>query len=136
MPGVLDTLAQSVIPQVFAALRNAGLNDSCTIKAEALTVGTGGDRVTGSTDAYTSVPCSYEPLKGARIGSGDKLLSINAYTVTIPTHTAAGTRINLDPSAHKIVTNARGNEPAKTFRIVSVGDESGVVYSVIAEREN
>jgi hypothetical protein len=48
----------------------------------------------------------------------------------------SGSRINLDPKAHRLVVAARGNEPAKTFRIISIGDDQGVVFEVICEREN
>lgn len=128
-----NTLGQSVIPQVMAL----GMPDLCTITAETVTSGSGGGQVkTGTTNAYTSVPCKYVPKTGSRFTSADKLVSVNVYVVHLPTHTAAGTRINLDPKTHKIIVTARGNEPAKTFRIVSIADKQGVVFEVTAEREN
>jgi hypothetical protein len=113
------------------------LPDTCTIQAIApVSDGAGGFTQGTPTSAYTSVPCAYEPLSGSRFDINGKLLSTNAYKVTLPTHTSAGTRINLDPTIHRVVTATRGNEPAKTFRIMSIADDSGVVFEVLCEREN
>lgn len=137
MAGVLNDLGQTILPNVFSSLNSAGLVDTMTIKAEsASSQGTGGGRIKGTaTDAYTSVPVSYEPTQaGKRITSGDKPISSQQYTLTMPTH-QSGSRINLDPKIHRLIVNSRGNEPAKTFRIIAVGDISGVVFEVICERE-
>jgi hypothetical protein len=123
------------MPKVLAAV----LPDTCTITAETTSAGSGGGRIkTATSNAYTSVPCAYEPIQkfGWQKDQGDKIVSTQIYKVTMPTHTAAGTRINLDPKTHRIVVAARGTEPAKTFRIQNVGDDMGVVYVVIAAREN
>lgn len=139
MAGVLNDLGSAVLPQVFSSLKTAGLVDTMTIKAESATsTDSGGGRVKGTaSDAYTLVPVSYEPLRntrGARFQAGDKAVSTQQYLITLPTH-HGGSRINLDPKIHRFVTNTRGNEPAKTFRIISVGDVSGVVFEVICQRE-
>lgn len=110
-----------------------------TIKAEsASTTGTGGGRIKGTaSNAYTQVPVSYEPVKntkGARVEAGTKSVSNQQYILTLPTH-HNGSRINLDPKIHRLVVDARGNEPAKTFRIISVGDVKGVVFEVVCQRE-
>jgi hypothetical protein len=124
------------MPRVLAKV----LPDLCTIQAlNPVSDGAGGFTQGTPTNAYTSVPCAYEPLSGARFDNNGKLLSINAYKVTLPTHynnAGTQTRINLDPTVHRIVTATRGNEPAKTFRIVSIADDAGVVFEVLTEREN
>jgi hypothetical protein len=135
LASVFNQLGQDVIPTVLAA----AFPDTCTITAETTSAGTGGGRIkSGTTVAYADVPCAYEPIQkfGWQKDQGDKIVSTQIYMVTIPTHTAAGTRISLDPKTHRIVVAARGNEPAKTFRIQNVGDQMGVVFEIIAAREN
>lgn len=134
LAALANTLGQTVMPNVCAAV----MTDTMTIKAESASSIVDGARVKGTTTDYkTSVPCCYEPVrtrKSAREGAGEKSISQQQYLVTIPTH-KSGSRINLDPKTHRFVVDARGNEPAKTFRIISVGDISGVVYEVVCTRE-
>ena len=136
LTSVFNTLGQRIIPQVASAV----FPDTLSITAET-PVSDGGGGFSSSTTAtdYSSIPCAYEPLSGTRADANGKLLSTEAFTVTIPTHyNLAGTmtRINLNPTTHKLVVASRGNEPAKTFRIVSIADEMGVVFEVLAEKEN
>lgn len=133
LASVFNELGQTIMPTVFAEV----MPDTCTITAETTSAGTGGGRIkSGTTNAYTSIPCSYEPKQGAKFDSADKLISVNLYTLTLPTHTSGGSRIALNATTHKIVVAARGNESAKTFRIISIGDVSGVVMEVMCEKEN
>lgn len=130
---IFNELGQTIMPSVLATV----LPDLCTIQAlNPSSDGAGGYTYGAPTNAYTSVPCAYEPLSGARFDVNGKLLSTNAYRVTLPTHSSAGTRINLDPTVHQILVAARGNEPAKTFRISAIADDLGVVFEVLTEREN
>ena len=138
MAGLLNDLGQTILPSVFSSLNAAGIVDTMTIKAEtAVTIGSGGERIKGTaSNAYTSVPVSYEPAQSSntRITSGDKAVSTQQYILTFPTH-QSGSRINIDPKSHRLVVNARGNEPAKTFRISAIKDVSGVVFEAVCERE-
>lgn len=109
-----------------------------TITTEsAATIGTGGERIKGTAaDLYEDVPVSYEPTsQGKRLASGDKNVSTMQYTLTFPAYTKDGNRIELDPKMQRLVVDAREDEPAKTFRMIGVGDISGVVFEVICERE-
>lgn len=134
---VFNMLGQTVMPIVGAA----AFPDTMTIKSEsASTIGTGGERIKGTTtDAYTAVPVAYEPTQiEKRVSAGDRPISSLQYTLTLPTHyTDEGTvkRINLDPKLHRLIVNARGNEPAKTFRILAIRDISGVVFEAVCEKE-
>lgn len=129
---VFNTLGQTVIPQIGAAV----FPDTLTVQGETAVSDSGGGYYLSATGSvHTAVPCVYEPLSGSRVDSAGKLVSIEAYTVTMPTH-HGGSRINLDPKVHRLVVAARGNEPVKTFRIVSIGDDMGVVFEVVCEREN
>jgi hypothetical protein len=136
LAAVFNTLGQDVMPLVAAAV----FPDLLSITAETLVSDSGGGYSSSSTStAYSSIPCAYEPLSGNRFDSAGKLVSTQAYKVTIPTHydvAGTATRINLNPATHKLVVAARGNEPAKTFRIVAAPDEMGVIYEVLAEKEN
>ena len=133
---IFNQLGQSVMPQALAF----ALPDTMTIKAvNQVTDGAGGYTQGTPTDAYTAIPCAYEPKGGARFNSADQLMSVNLYTVTLPTHyNNAGTmtRINLNPTIHRFVVNVRGNEPTKTFRIISVADDLGAIFEATCEREN
>lgn len=121
-----------VFSQIFA--------DTCTIVSVAPTSdGAGGYTQGTPTNSYTNIPVEYKPAGGAKYDTNGKLISIKAYTVTIPTHydnAGTPTRINIDPTIHRIVTNTRGNELAKTFRIMSVGDEIGIEFVLTCEKEN
>ena len=137
MQQVVNLLGQTVVPMIGAA----AFPDTMTITAETTTQGTGGGQVkSGTTNAYTSVPVAYKPLSAyKRAAYADRLVSSEGYELTVPTHTSTGTRINLDPKTHKLVVNARtspGDEPQKTFRIIAVGDDSGVVFEVVCDKEN
>jgi hypothetical protein len=124
------------MPQVALAT----FPDLLTVTAETPVSDSGGGFSSSSTtNAYTNIPCAYEPLSGSSFDTNGKLLSVNAYKVTVPTHyNNAGTmtRINLNPATHRLVVTARGNEPVKVFRIVSIADDMGVVFEVTCEKEN
>ena len=131
LAAVFNTLGQTVVPSIAAAV----FPDTLNVQGETLTSDSGGGYyVSANANANTSIPCAYEPLSGQRFDSAGKLLSTELYKVTMPTHTSAGARINLSPT-HRLIVTARGNEPQKTFRIVSIGDEQGVVFEVVCERE-
>lgn len=134
LASVLDTLGQTVMPKVGAAV----FPDTLTVTGETLSVDSGGARYkSAAASVYTGVPCAYEPIKTERrTEQGGRVVSVQQYLVTMPTHTSAGTRINLDPKTHRLAVDARGNEPAKTFRITAVRDQSGVVFESVCEREN
>jgi hypothetical protein len=136
MAGVLNDLGQTIIPGVFAALNNAGLTDTMTVYGESLTSDSGGGFRKTQTTVYSSVPVTYKPnTNNARNVQGERQLSVNEYIVTFPTNSSAGSRYTVTPS-HRLVVAARGNEPAKTFRIISIADKGGMVYEAICVKEN
>lgn len=113
--------------------------DTMTITAANESQGADGGIVAGSvTNAYTNVPCSYQPRKTSkgRRTVGESLLSMGDYTVELATHTSAGTKIALDPKVHRFVVNARDLQPVKSFRIESVGDDEGLSYICYCTKEN
>lgn len=134
LAAVFDTLGQTVLPQVAAAV----FPDLMNITGETRSAGTGGGQIKSAvTESYWDVPVTYEPMQiENRLTSADKLLSTQQYMVTFPTHEPSGVRIDIDPKQHKLVVLERGNEPEKTFRIVSIRDQSGVVFEAICTKEN
>lgn len=135
MAGLLNELGQTVLPSVFSSLNAAGIVDTMTIKAEsAASTGSGGERIKGTaTNAYTNVPVAIEPEdQTMRTVAGDKPTPTGRYTLTFPTHydnAGTPTRINVDPKIHRFVINTRGNEPAKTFRMIGQPrNDGGVVF--------
>lgn len=134
LAGVFDKLGQTVMPTIAASV----FPDTMTIKGETTVVGSGGGIIkSAASDIYEDVPCTYEPTQVEnRLTSGDKLISIQQYLVTFPTHDAQQFRLDIDPKAHLLVVNERGSEPEKTFRIVALRDISGVVFEALCNKEN
>lgn len=131
---IFNTLGQTLMPNALAVV----LPDTLTVKSETRSTSSGGGQIkSGATNAVTGVPCMYEPIQkfGWKKDQADKINSSQMYLVTIPTH-KSGTRINLDPKSHYFVVDARGSEPAKTFKIISIGDLHGVYFEVVCSREN
>lgn len=104
---------------------------------ETYTQDSGGGQIATTDTAYEEVPVTYEPLRNERqrFRAGDQLTSVSEYLLTFPTH-HQGERINIDPKKHRLKVLERGNEPEKTFRIISVRDQSGVVFEAIADIES
>lgn len=137
MAGVLNDLGQTILPDVFAALNAAGLVDTMTVYSETNTSDSGGGFRKTQTTAYSNVPVSYKPNQNNyRAEQGGRVISVNEYILTFPTHDANASRINVDPKSHRLAVNARGNEPAKTFRIISLTDKGGVIFEAICTKEN
>ncbi len=135
LASVFNTLGQTVIPDIASKV----FPDTMTIKAEGnATTGTGGGRIKGTaTDYLTGVPVAYEATGSndkSQMLAGDKAISTQQYILTFATH-KSGSRINLDPKVHRLVVDARGNEPAKAFRIITIKDSMGVVFEAVCERE-
>lgn len=132
---IYNELGQDIFPDVWPVVAP----DTMTIVAETITKDSQGRAIKSATaNAYTSIPVTYETLPfafGDRRVQGERSVSVQEYILTFPTHTAAGSRINLDPEKHRLIVDARGNEPAKTFRISSINDNTGAIYEVLCERE-
>ena len=114
---------------------------TCTIKARTPTISTSGEPLyAAATDAYTSVPCLYEPIAkfGWKKDQAEKITATQKFNVFLPTrYQLAGvwTRINLDPDTHYIVTDAIGLAPSVTFSIDSVGRHLDVQFELVATVE-
>ena len=120
-----------------SALANA-FPDTLTVVTEGTAAGTAGVKVNAaSSNTYTGVPCIYEQIEkfAWRKDQADKNLSTQKYKVTIPTH-HNGSRMTLTPTNQSLLVAARGDEPAFTLRMDSVATDMGVVFVVIASKEN
>lgn len=133
LASIFDTLGQTVIPDIAAKV----FPDTMDVMAAAPTSDNAGGTVKGTPAAvYASVPVAVEhapKISDDRTDKAGKLYSISHYWLTFPTH-QGGSRINLD-ATHRLKVLARGNEPARTFRIVRIGNEQGVNYSALCIEE-
>lgn len=141
MSNVFDKLGRTVLPKVFSKLNGVGLSDVMDVKGETVTAGTGGGRIkSAQTTVYSSIPVIFEPKNnGYRNVIGEQSVSNQDYTLKFPTHSSAGTRYAIDPKVHRLVVTARtapADEPAKTFRIISIRDLQGNLYEADCVREN
>ncbi len=132
LASVFNKLGQTTIPKIGQKV----FPDTMTIVARTVNQDSGGDQTTSDSNAYTGIPCTYEPTKKqVSKDAGGKLVSEKDYIMTLPVY-HNGSRINLDPKVHFFTVDARGMEPAKTFIDILPGDDSGVVYEVTCTREN
>jgi hypothetical protein len=140
MATVLNTLGQDIIPDIFSKLQGVGLVDTMTIKRESASTDSAGGQIKGTvSNAYTSVPVDVKPkMSGSRFIQTDTPRSMLEYELTFPTHDTSSTpaRISIDVTTDRLVVDARGNEPARTFRILSIANEHGVDFVAICEKED
>ena len=129
----LSAIAQTEIP----ALAD-DFPDTLSIVQDTSTPGPGGGQIkTGTSNYKTGVPCIYEPAKdGTVFINADKMGSLQPYKITLPIYWPANNRISVDPQTHTLVIDARGSEPQKVFRIDSVKDIVGVLFEVLAGKED
>lgn len=134
---VTDYLATRGVPQIAKSL----FPDILTIVKETVTQNAGGDFVkSGETVSYGDIPCRARPMERHeyRDQYADKLLSVEGYIVTLPKYKVVdGTpsRINIDPTIHRLKVNARGEEPEKVFRIIAIRAYEAN-FEVVCGKEN
>jgi hypothetical protein len=131
---IANYFAQTAAPQ----MTKAAFPDRLTIRDASFSAGPGGGRIKAQTpDQLADIPAKYSPLsrhEGRDTVSG-QMTSFEHYVVAFATH-KDGQRIDLDQTKHRLIIQARGNEPEKTFRIISVRDQSGIMFEVVCEKEN
>lgn len=137
MSGVLNNLAERVIPNVMAKLQQKGLTELCNISRTTQTADANGVLSDSWADTnLIAVPCSPPEAKG--YSRKDELTgswtSYQGYSLTLPTN-QAGVLIDIQPK-DRIVVEARGNQPEKTFKVISVKNDSGVVLEILCNLEN
>jgi hypothetical protein len=132
---VFDTLGQTVMPQVAAAV----FADTADVFRDILTSDGAGGQIASDNDnnrIYYDVPISYKPRNSRiqKFDAGDQITSLAEYQVMMPTHHQAA-KITLYVN-DRIVCHERGNEAEKLFRIRSVKNSSGVIYDLACDLEN
>lgn len=134
LAAVFDKLGQSIIPTIASKV----FPDLLDVVEQSTTSDGAGGRIKATEIIYPSIPCAYEPnsRNEYRTTRGDRMASVQEYLVTFPTHDDVQDRLNIDPAIHRLSVQARGNEPAKTFRIIALRDDAGVVFEAICERQN
>jgi hypothetical protein len=133
---LLDELGQDILPEIFSALESEGIVGTMSIVSDTLTTdGAGGLKRTAGTTDYTDVPVTYKARVTFRndIDASQQRI-LRGYELTFPVY-HAGERITLDIDSQVFTIAARGLEPAKTFRPISVDDGQGVRYKVFCEKE-
>lgn len=142
MANVFNTLGQNVMPKVFGKLKQAGLTDLMDVQGETTSVGSGGGRIKSEkTTVYCKIPVTFKTKgsEGYKVIESDQMTSTQRFVLTFPSHTPNGTRYDIDPRQHRLVVRARtgeGTEPSKTFRIISIRDDMGVLYEADCVVEN
>jgi hypothetical protein len=134
---VLNDLSQTIIPDIFDALNNAGLGETIAVSRQTETKDEGGAIESTWANVYTLIdtpPILPAKGRGYKAEQGGKFISVTEYEVKIPRN-QGGTLLSLRAD-DRLVTTARGTEPAKTFRIKNVENVAGVYLKVICTFEN
>lgn len=134
MADVFNKLGEQIIPSVARKV----FPDSMNILRESKTSDGGGGVISTGLSAInpTPIPCTYEPFtdKGYKAVGGDALTSTVQYKITFPTN-QNGALIGILPS-DKIRVLSRGNQTEKTFRVIGIKNDSGVIYEAVTEFED
>lgn len=116
---------------VSAVLSDSTLPDTCSIQANTDSDDNAGGWGSSWSDLLTNVPCRFsdgagmeELLAGAQQGFLDGVVFLPAKF--------NGSAINLT-NKKRIVVNARGSEPARTFEIIGFGPSEGVLISAMVK---
>lgn len=110
--------------------------DTCTIETENMVSDGAGGFIPGTpTNTYTGIRCCYLPFSGNTTDASGKMITFTGYKVEIPV-IQNGSRVDIDTTTQRIIVDARGSEPAKTFRIDAPPDHQGIVYTIYATKEN
>ncbi len=130
---LFNKIGKTSIPRIGSRI----FPDRMTVVKQNYTPGSGGGRTkTAPTNVHTSIPCTYHANSGEQVLIGDKPDRKEEYSVSFPSHTPAGVRINIDPQEHRLVVAARGNEPQKTFRMTApLKDKAGMMFEATCELE-
>lgn len=138
MPNKIETILNRVSLRVGQEIAPQYFPETCSIKTHTPTKSATGGKIKGAdSDFKTGVPCVVEKLSNAGSRFAGKDISTASHKLKIPCVDSAGERINFDITVHrKILVNARGLEPAKTYLPIAFTDKSGVVFEIICEKEN
>lgn len=129
---ILDELGETIIPEVAAIV----FPDTCFISRATETKDTGGAlKATWVNVNGTAIPCVYEP-KSSNFKNeiGGKIIALADYAVTLPSNQSQ-TLVDIRTD-DRIVVIARGNQLAKTFKILGIKNDSGVVLEAACKLEN
>lgn len=113
--------------------------DVMQIEKATVAAGAGGGQIkTGTTIEWPDVPCSYAPMSrnDRRYIVGDQSTPGEQYLMTFPVYTPDEERIEFDSKIHRLRVDERGDEPEKVFRVISLRDNSGVVFETVCVRES
>ena len=93
-----------------------------------------GKRVPNPTKVNSvSIPCFYEQLKGGERAEALKISASHAYTIFAPAYWSGAVVDVTEGDQLKVL--ARGDEPARTFEVASVGRNQGITLVINASLE-
>lgn len=118
MTDLLTRLRTDVMPLVFGKLAGAGVVETMTVKRKTFVTDGAGGRTEGSpTDYATGIGVKIViDKKGNRYDMAGKLIARQAYILTFPPYWN-GSQLAIDLDTDYFVTDAHGQEPAKTYHI-------------------
>jgi hypothetical protein len=80
-----------------------------------------------------SVPCFYQEMKGAERAEALQISASHAYTIFVPAYWAGAVVDVTEGDQLRVL--ARGDEPARTFEVASIGRNQGITLMIIASLE-
>lgn len=134
MADVFNRLGERVIPSVASKVFPDRMN---ILREISVSDGGGGIIKSGSNAVNPApIPCVYEPFtdKGYKAVEGEALTSRVQYKVTFPTN-QNGESVDFK-SSDRIRVLARGNQLEKTFKVIGIKNDSGVIYEAVTELED
>jgi len=130
---VFDKLGEQIVPKIAAKV----FPDSMYVMRDVLTSDGGGGQINAGQDDVANgdlIPCTYSPLGGVKVTQGDRITSKMQYAFTFPTNQFT---YLLDVTTNdRLKVMARGNQPDKIFKVIVIGNESGVINEAVCELED
>lgn len=130
---VFDKLGQKIVPQIAAKV----FPDTMIVLQDSLTSDGAGGQIHATPvegENGDPIPCTYEPRGGVKSTIGDKTVSKTQYVIVFPTNQFD---YLLDiTTGDRLKVLARGNQPDKTFKVINIANDSGVVNEATCELED
>lgn len=128
MANVFNKLSTSIIPKIA----NKVFPDLLTISRATQVSDGGGSSTQTIAVVFDDVNCIYEPLNDSvKYFVADSINSKQKYVITIPRN-QNGNLISIKTD-DLITVKARGNEPAKNFKLLGVKNDSSVILEIVAD---
>lgn len=129
----------SLIDQIAATAVKASLpffTDTVTFYRTSQVKGSaGGNTTSEAATTPTSVPCVYFPASGSEREMAGKVISGNAYVITVPA-TYNSVIVDVDAKCKAVVAaNTTTGQPSRTFLVEAPGRVLGAIIEILATLE-